>query len=92
MARRPLRHGSHHHPRRRRATSSSSPTTCSTPSTGSNPIAAKLGCPDELADVEKIISRGAGYQRQRRVAAESGGDLQAVVLDLVKQMRNGPTA
>jgi carboxylate-amine ligase len=56
------------------------------------PIAAKLGCLDELADVEKIISRGAGYQRQRRVAAESGGNLQAVVLDLVKQMRNGPTA
>ncbi|UZX04073.1 glutamate--cysteine ligase [Arthrobacter sp. CDRTa11] len=56
------------------------------------PVAAKLGCADELADVEKIISRGAGYQRQRRVAAEHGGDLQAVVLDLVKQMRNGPTA
>ncbi|WP_142061391.1 MULTISPECIES: glutamate--cysteine ligase [unclassified Pseudarthrobacter] len=56
------------------------------------PVAAKLGCPDELADVEKIIRRGAGYQRQRRVAEEHGGDLQAVVLDLVKQMRNGPTA
>jgi carboxylate-amine ligase len=56
------------------------------------PVAAKLGCPDELADVEKIIRRGAGYQRQRRVAAEHGGNLQAVVLDLVKQMRNGPTA
>jgi carboxylate-amine ligase len=26
------------------------------------------------------------------VAEERGGDLQAVVLDLVKQMRNGPTA
>ncbi|MBT2537151.1 glutamate--cysteine ligase [Arthrobacter sp. ISL-69] len=56
------------------------------------PVAAKLGCSDELADVEKIISRGAGYQRQRRVAAEHGGNLQAVVLDLVGQMRNGPTA
>ncbi|WP_461172020.1 glutamate--cysteine ligase [Arthrobacter sp. Z1-9] len=56
------------------------------------PVAAKLGCQDELADVEKIIRRGAGYQRQRRVAEEHGGDLQAVVLDLVKQMRNGPTA
>jgi carboxylate-amine ligase len=56
------------------------------------PVAAKLRCTDELADVEKIIRRGAGYQRQRRVAAEHGGDLQAVVLDLVKQMRNGPTA
>ena len=56
------------------------------------PVAARLGCPDELADVEKIIRRGAGYQRQRRVAAEHGGDLRAVVLDLVKQMRDGPTA
>lgn len=53
------------------------------------PVAAKLGCEQELADVEKIIDRGAGYQRQRRVAAEHGGDLQAVVLDLVEQMRAG---
>ena len=35
------------------------------------PVAAKLGCSAELADVQKIIQRGAGYQRQRRVAAES---------------------
>lgn len=56
------------------------------------PVAAKLGCSAELADVENIIERGAGYQRQRRVAAEHGGDLRAVVLDLVKQMRQGPEA
>jgi len=56
------------------------------------PVAAKLGCSAELADVEKIIQRGAGYQRQRRMAAENGGDLRAVVLDLVKQMRKGPEA
>jgi carboxylate-amine ligase len=56
------------------------------------PVAARLGCSDELADVEKIIARGAGYQRQRRVAAEHGGDLQAVVLDLIRQMRDGPDA
>ncbi len=56
------------------------------------PVAAKLGCSAELADVEKIIQRGAGYQRQRRVAAEHGGDLRAVVLDLVQQMRKGPEA
>jgi len=56
------------------------------------PVAEKLGCSAELADVEKIIKRGAGYQRQRRVAAEHGGDLRAVVLDLVKQMRQGPEA
>jgi hypothetical protein len=56
------------------------------------PVAAKLGCSAELADVEKIIERGAGYQRQRRVAAAHGGDLRAVVLDLVEQMRKGPEA
>jgi carboxylate-amine ligase len=56
------------------------------------PVAVRLGCSAELADVEKIIERGAGYQRQRRVAAEHGGDLRAVVLDLVDQMRQGPEA
>ena len=56
------------------------------------PVAVKLGCAAELADVLKIIERGTGYQRQRRVAAEHGGDLRAVVLDLVQQMRKGPEA
>ncbi|MCX6500110.1 MAG: glutamate--cysteine ligase [Arthrobacter sp.] len=56
------------------------------------PVAVKLGCSAELADVLKIIERGAGYQRQRRVAAKHGGDLRAVVLDLVDQMRKGPGA
>jgi carboxylate-amine ligase len=51
------------------------------------PVARKLGCSNELADVEKIIERGAGYQRQRRVAAENDGDLHAVVLDVVRQLR-----
>lgn len=53
------------------------------------PVAEKLGCEEELADVANIIARGAGYQRQRRIADEHGGDLQAVVLDLVQQMRAG---
>ena len=51
------------------------------------PVARKLGCSNELADVEKIIDAGAGYQRQRRVAAEHDGDLRAVVLDAVGQLR-----
>ncbi|WP_434993224.1 glutamate--cysteine ligase [Arthrobacter sp. Ld5] len=51
------------------------------------PIAAKLGCSSELADVEAILRRGAGYQRQRKVAAEHDGDLRAVVLDMVQQLR-----
>ncbi|MDP5228014.1 MULTISPECIES: glutamate--cysteine ligase [Arthrobacter] len=56
------------------------------------PIAAKLGCADELAHVDRIIERGAGYQRQRRVADANDGELRAVVLDLVQQMRLGPDA
>ncbi|MFJ6001352.1 glutamate--cysteine ligase [Arthrobacter sp. NPDC092385] len=51
------------------------------------PIAAKLGCSSELADVEGILRRGAGYQRQRRIADENDGDLRAVVLDMVQQLR-----
>lgn len=53
------------------------------------PVAARLGCADELADVEKIIRRGAGYQRQRAVAKAHNGDLHAVVDDLVSLMRDG---
>ncbi|MFJ3956215.1 glutamate--cysteine ligase [Arthrobacter sp. NPDC090010] len=56
------------------------------------PVAAKLGCSEELAHVDHIIERGAGYQRQRRVAEANDGELRAVVLDLVQQMRRGPDA
>ncbi|MDQ0735706.1 glutamate--cysteine ligase [Arthrobacter agilis] len=51
------------------------------------PVAAKLGCSSELADVEGILQRGAGYQRQRRIAEDNDGDLRAVVLDMVQQLR-----
>lgn len=51
------------------------------------PVAKKLGCVEELGDVENILTRGAGYQRQRRIAAEHNGDLSAVVLDMVAQLR-----
>ncbi len=50
------------------------------------PTAVKLGCADELAKVADIPRRGASYQRQRRVAAESGGDLIAVVDSLVSEL------
>ncbi len=50
------------------------------------PAAARLGCSDELASVEKIIANGASYQRQRRVAAAHGGELRAVVRELVAEM------
>ncbi|MGO4384323.1 glutamate--cysteine ligase [Specibacter sp. RAF43] len=50
------------------------------------PVAARLGCANELADVEKIIAKGAGYQRQRAVADAHEGDLHAVVRGLVAEM------
>ncbi len=53
------------------------------------PVAARLGCPAELASVADIMAAGASYQRQRAVAARAGGDLWAVVDSLVREMRDG---
>ena len=53
------------------------------------PIARKLGCEDELAKVEHLLKVGGSYQRQRAVAAESGGDLTAVVDSLLREMNEG---
>lgn len=54
-----------------------------------SPIADELGCAEELQGVEGIIRRGAGYQRQRRVAEAHGGELRAVVLEEARLMREG---
>ena len=53
------------------------------------PIAARLGCVEELHNVLGIVNRGASYQRQLRVASESSGSLQAVVASLVRELRDG---
>lgn len=53
------------------------------------PVAAFLGCPDELADVNLILDSGASYQRQLRVAEADGGSLTAVVASLVRELRDG---
>lgn len=53
------------------------------------PTAERLGCERELATIEQIMIVGAGYQRQRRVAAENGGSLQAVVSALTHELRHG---
>lgn len=50
------------------------------------PTAKRLGCADELAAVADIPRHGASYQRQRRVAAQSQGDLVAVVDSLVREL------
>ncbi len=47
------------------------------------PVAARLGCLEELALVARIPEVGASYQRQRAVAARTGGDLLAVVDSVV---------
>jgi carboxylate-amine ligase len=53
------------------------------------PMAKRLDCEAELADVERVLAVGASYQRQRAVAAASGGDLKPVVDSLLAEMRNG---
>jgi carboxylate-amine ligase len=53
------------------------------------PTARRLGCEDELALVPRILEQGASYQRQRRVAASSGGVLRPVVDALLEEMRVG---
>ncbi|CAM5732900.1 glutamate--cysteine ligase [Mycolicibacterium aubagnense] len=50
------------------------------------PVAASLNCADELARVEDIYTLGGSYQRQRRVAEESDGDLLQVVDALVSEL------
>lgn len=53
------------------------------------PIAARLGCLDELAGIAVILEKGASYQRQLRVAEAAGGSLKAVVASLVRELRDG---
>jgi carboxylate-amine ligase len=53
------------------------------------PVAERLGCSAELASVLDIPKRGASYQRQRRVAARTDGDLVAVVDSVVQELRDG---
>jgi carboxylate-amine ligase len=57
------------------------------------PVARRLRCEAELADVGRVLAVGASYQRQRAVAAAHDDDLRAVVDSLVAEMRDGlPTA
>ena len=52
------------------------------------PVAARLGCADELRSVDEITRTGASYQRQRAVAAATDGDLVAVVDSVVGELRD----
>jgi carboxylate-amine ligase len=48
------------------------------------PTAVELGCPDELADVRRILEHGPSYARQRAVVSQ-GGSLRDVVFALVHE-------
>ena len=50
------------------------------------PVAKSLNCADELRRVSDIYRSGGSYQRQRRVAEDSDGDLRAVVDALVAEL------
>jgi carboxylate-amine ligase len=50
------------------------------------PTAERLDCAAELASVHDVVARGASYQRQRRVAERTGGDLVAVVDSVVAEL------
>jgi carboxylate-amine ligase len=57
------------------------------------PTAERLGCAEELDRVRSVLKTGASYERQRAVAAASGGDLNAVVDSLLREHQEGaPTA
>jgi carboxylate-amine ligase len=51
------------------------------------PVSRDLGCDAELRGVADILAAGAGYRRQREVAADHGGDLRPVVRSLVADLR-----
>jgi len=50
------------------------------------PVARRLDCVADLALVREITKRGASYQRQRRVAERTYGDLVAVVDSVVRDL------
>ncbi|TFC52355.1 glutamate--cysteine ligase [Cryobacterium sp. TMT1-21] len=54
-----------------------------------SPVAERLGCLDELLGLGRIISGGASYQRQLRIADDNDGDLPAVVKALSRELRTG---
>lgn len=55
------------------------------------PLSEELGCADEFAYAATIMEHGSSAERQRRVAAESDGDLRAVVDHLVNELKVGTT-
>ncbi|MFD1721834.1 glutamate--cysteine ligase [Amnibacterium endophyticum] len=53
------------------------------------PIAERLGCAEQLQDVRVVLDGGSSAERQARVSAAAGADLDAVVPALIREMRAG---
>lgn len=53
------------------------------------PIAERLGCLEELHELDVILDRGASYERQLLTAVRHGGSLKSVVAALVAELRDG---
>ncbi|MHB1536073.1 MAG: glutamate--cysteine ligase [Acidimicrobiales bacterium] len=56
------------------------------------PVADRLECSEQLDGIHEVLANGPSYERQRRVAAEHGGDVKAVVDSLLHEMRTGRPA
>lgn len=56
------------------------------------PVAEQLNCEAELAGIERIISGGAGYERQRALAQAARGDLRAVAAAVVSDLQTSLAA
>ena len=54
-----------------------------------HPIARRLGCAAELADIHEILAMGASHTRQEAAARRAGGDLTRVVDTLLAEMNAG---
>jgi len=50
------------------------------------PVAAHLGCLDQLNAIHQILEQGASCQRQQLAAAAKGGDLKAATVHLVDEL------
>lgn len=53
------------------------------------PVAAQLGCQQQLHDVADLVDGGPSYARQRRVATTHGGDARQVMAALLRESSHG---
>ena len=90
VARRPLRPRRRGH-RRQRRHAAAGPRAPARDDGAARDVAVDLHCAREFAGLETILTQGASYARQLRVADAADGDLREVVHHLIREFRAGPT-